>query len=438
MGSELRLALERLLARVDAAGAKTRERILRMMLSLGFGNEATQSIAVDLETLPEDVVDAVHFLVSGTLPRPTEGDQSARWERYRRATRSSSSSSKGLLQSPVVVAPAQHFGRSVGQGLFAVVPLHRGQLLFPFTGSVHGGDTTAYVNKTKARREYCIRIRYGPRAYAINPLTAEGRVHPDHIAAFMNEPSPPPWKLGSVVAHGGRNGVVRGYSHTTGTYEIEFARRTLEVPASEVTSHPLQPPAQTVFEANCHWYDFPVPLAGLYAPTRARRGSEYVWRRRGTKAIVEYEWTLKEFASHFTSVLLPDEGVFRLDKHRLPEPGTLVFLNDECFAGLRRASLVVQTARSHVRVRHAVSPSTAWRLPGTVLAGKATRCASCRDDDDPLCAKCTWVPFPLVHACKDLSPGQELLCLYSTRVASRGLACARPLDDDDLMPMWDS
>ena len=44
------------------------------------------------------------------------------------------------------------------------------------------------------------------------------------------------------------------------------------------------------------------------------------------------------------------------------------------------------------------------------------------------------VPFPVVHGCAEVAPGQELLCLYAQPIAGRGAACAAPLDD--LLPPW--
>lgn len=73
-------------------------------------------------------------------------------------------------------------------------------------------------------------------------------------------------------------------------------------------------------------------------------------------------------------------------------------------------------------LRNAVDASTTWSLPPRILASKQ---------------KEGYVPFPVVHACDDIPRNRELLCLYrETRLKTCGGACASPLRDDYMGPVW--
>ena len=118
----------------------------------------------------------------------------------------------------------------------------------------------------------------------------------------------------------------------------------------------------------------------------------------------------------------------------------VVFLKPDVYHGLDRTGVVTESRegrRGRLTVRHTVAAHTWWRLPETILVGKARQCKSCQTKDDPFCGKCLSVPFPVVHACADIAKGQELLSLYNERDKEdrrldRGLGCA--LHDEDLRP----
>ena len=96
----------------------------------------------------------------------------------------------------------------------------------------------------------------------------------------------------------------------------------------------------------------------------------------------------------------------------------VVFLKPDVYHGLDRTGVVTESRegrRGRLTVRHTVAAHTWWRLPETILVGKARQCKSCQTKDDPFCGKCLSVPFPVVHACADIAKGQELLSLYNER-----------------------
>ena len=469
---------------LDDAPAHVLKVVAALLRSVGESPE--RGDGTDLGAVSRELVAALLWAATGTLLLPDETGQRMRryeytrhlsvgflnaveWIRHRRSGTLTPQLSQRIIQcrlrgwpmhGVVYVRPTQHYGRSVGLGVFAMVHLRRGQLLFQFAGRVVTGGR-CYLAKRAARQDYCIEFNYGLDAYTVNPLDADDvAAHADNVAAFINEPSAPPWQPGDETSVGGRRALVRSYDYRRGAYEVAFdaTGRAAWVDAVDLDPWPSSSSsggagAQRLFEANVMWYDFPVPLQDLYAPRRgapaARRsggGGEVLVYRRTAAQTATVEWPLAAFLRVFSG-FSDDTGVYRMERRVATGTlarGHLVYMVDDVFLGLERYGVVVDLgaaaadgARASVTVRHVVSANTLWRLPRTVLAAKAARCAACRRADDPACRRCTVVPFPLVYACSDVRAGQELLCLYSTRVRSRGVPCRAPLQDEDLLPRWD-
>lgn len=439
---------------------------------------------VDLMDVPRDLLAALHWAVTRSLLLPDEVGQRMRWYvykkqltttfynavewiRHRRAQTMTPQLSNKIIQCRangwpvhriVYVRPSRHYGASIGDGVFAMIHLRRGHLLFQFTGKVVPGGK-CYIAKTLARQNYCIECRYGGDEYTVDPLTRDERAaHPAAVSAHINEPSPPPWRMGDLARVGRHNvRIARAYDYRTGTYGVEYAKgETATVSAVDLDAHPAHPAVQRVFEANVLWYDFPVPLDELYAPNgvvvasggkklgadpSSSRAPLLLPRYRRTRArTTTLRWRLPIFLKEFTG-FSDTTGVFKMERRIATDGGLaaghMVYMRDGVFPGLERYGVVMRTDATSVTVQHAVTANTLWRLPRTVLAGKAHRCPACARSDDPTCTRCSVVPFPLVYACKDIHPGQELLCLYSTRTRLRGLPCRAPLQDADLLPRWD-
>ena len=423
-------------------------------------------------TLSREVIAAIHLACFKKLLVAEDTGQNTRWYTYRRrlsplyysdaewirrrrgspsdplSKRIAECHRKGWpIHEGVYVRPSMHPDGShgsvvsVGSGLFSLLPFKRGHLLFQFTGRVVP-FTKSYIPKNKKRQDYCIECRYGPSDFVVNPLTKDDtEVHPDHFSAFINEPSAPPWRPGDSARHGRRNVIVRSYDHVDGTYAVEYAqgRSDPAVPAVELSPHPMHPlNGKPSFEANTFWYDFPVPLDGLY--TAHSSGEDlpqdcYSFSRTSDRS-VSITWDVENFFKEFTS-FSNSTGIYRLErKGETLVRGNMVYMRDRVFLGLERYGVVQKRDSTSITVLHAVSSDTLWRLPLTVLAGKAERCAACGLKDDPGCTRCKFVPFPLVFCCKDISPGDELLCLYERKIKSRGLPCQEPLQDRDMLPRW--
>lgn len=432
------------------------ERIYRFLKSSGYAVDD----GIDLmEVHPETLV-ILYYMIHSDLPELDYDARKERWQKYRsqlsrqfvhdvqwitqdRGVPSPKLSrlldecreNRYMVRYPAFVRPSSHNGRDVGMGLYSLLPIQRGQLVFQFTGTVHSPPNFSnFLKKNPRRQEYCIRSFHGTREYIINPLAnADTEVDSTHFAAFMNEPSPPPWTEGDIVRYGVRNVIVRKYEE--GMYTVEYADgRTAAVHPSDLTNHPHLPSMDRVFESNCMWYDFPVPLSDLYRPTGyAREGYEYE-RTDANECVLR--WSVAELTKAF-SVFSDTAGVYRIGPATLPQHGHLIFLKEHVFEGLERYGLVVRCRPSYLLVRHTVRSLSGWRLPHRVVAGKASFCDRCKTEDDPLCRVCRVVPFPCVYACKDVGMGDEFLCLYSSRIKSRGHPCREPLTPETMRPRWD-
>ena len=325
-----------------------------------------------------------------------------------------------VADPPTVVLPRTHFGRSVGFGLVALVPFVRGQFLTQFTGTLHERVGTTFYQRGR-RADYVIKVRHAGRAYVVDPLDAETSTRVVHTAAYINEPSAPPFARMTNARHEatGRNVLVHRYVVASGELDVEFAdgaraRVPPEALSTEETRRDPHPP----YRANCMWYDFPAPLEDLYAYRRDRHGMRLYRRTTAHACEVDFRdaaQILAVFEAHTNLAY-----TFELTRARIArvEVGDVLTLRDEVFHALHRNGVVV--ARTPLRVRFVLNADEAFRLPDVAYA--ATSAAG------------TDVPFPVVHACADVVPGQELLCLYAQPIAGRGAACAPPLDD--FLPPW--
>lgn len=454
---------KKLMSRIVVSDPETLASLRQILYSIGENPEE----GTDLMALSTEVVATLYHVLTGGnggLWKPTPEDQAERWRMYRRsipgdtrrdvnwiklqngpmsrrlAERLKEIKTNGWLWfGHMYVKAAEHYGKSVGNGMFALVPVHRGQFLFQFTGELLPNEPK-YRNKTAMRRDYSMIAVYGTKKYTVNPLNEDDTmVSPNHFPGYINEPSPPPWSEGNLVQIDGRNAIVRDYHFESGTYDVEFSKGEMKrVWTEDVMPHPLHPKVARVYEANCMWYPFPVPLHGLYVSTGQKRGHEYVFRRTLSTS-ARYDWKKDEILSTFSS-FSDGTGVYKLTRSIRLQPRMMVFLKDpDVFPGLERYGVVSKvSATGHITVTHVVAPHTAWRLPQLIYAGKFKTCSTCKKEgDDPGCRTCITVPFPVVHACKDIRPDEEVLCLYnSEKDKERGIGCVRALEDADFRPEW--
>jgi hypothetical protein len=456
-----------LLDRILESPVQTRLKVRAFLSSIDM--DPTEGI--DLADVPEEALAVLHLIVFHHRPYvPVPEDATPRLRAYRaRIARSTRDDLKWLFSQvgkptralvqrqrvctqngwtvygPTYVRPSLHYGETVGLGLFAMAPLTRGQMIHQFTGRmVHvtsAAAKKAYVETNDRRMNYCIEMVHGGHEYVVNPLDArDEEVDARYPGAYINEPSPPPWKTGDVVRHSsGRNAVVRKYNYKTATYTLEFSDgRTRAVPLEEVAWHPLhdQSHQPLVSRANCWWFDFPVPLTGLYDYSHINNGGLQVHVRTDSHQCV-LTYTHSELVASVALVSDLTE-LSPLTRARVKHlyGGCVVVLHDEVHRGLKRYGYVTKVTPTTVSVLHLLDPGVGWRLPTRVLATKGVRCAACQTKDDPRCAACRVVPFPTIHVCADVAADTELLCLYSTPIHTRGAACAAVPTEEDLGPTW--
>ncbi|MBM74305.1 MAG: hypothetical protein CMK59_02790 [Proteobacteria bacterium] len=433
------------------------EVVSKLLQSIG---EDPEGEGTDLMSLSRDVLAALYHAATGRLMLASDEEVARLWTEYKRSLtphflgdvewirhrRGYPSPTLGpalsecrrngwLVVDVAYVRPSRHFGKDVGDGLYSLIPLQVGQLLFQFSGSVHP-FSAKYVSKNDMRQNYVIVMKYGSLKLIVNPLIDDDtRVCPTNFAAFINEPSPPVWKKGDVARDDtGKNVLVKRYSFRTGEYDVEYSNQDDRVlPASELMSH--YPPEERKFEANVCWYNFPVPLNDLYSSTGRKRGEHYVFKRTGKKACL-LTWSVAELGTHFQA-FSDATGIYKFSKRISLQPGHMLYLKEDVFDGLENYGIVRSVGQTEITVSHSVLTDVLWRLPHTCLAAKAVRCPECRRDDDATCKMCTFVPFPVVYACRDIRPGEEFLCLYAKPTPSRGLPCRHILRDEAMKPRWD-
>ena len=300
----------------------------------------------------------------------------------------------------------------------ALVPFFRGQFLTQFTGTLHErvGNTFYQRGGAPTTSSRCAR----GRAYVVDPLDAETSTRVVHTAAYINEPSAPPFARMTNARHEATgatcSSTATSWRRASSTSSSPTARARVppEALSTEETRRDPRPP----YRANCMWYDFPAPLEDLYAYRRDRHGMRLYRRTTAHACEVDFRdaaQILAVFEAHTNLAY-----TFELTRARIAriEVGDVLTLRDEVFHALHRNGVVV--ARTPLRVRFVLNADEAFRLPDVAYAA-----TSAAGDD---------VPFPVVHACADVVPGQELLCLYAQPIAGRGAACAPPLDD--FLPPW--
>lgn len=429
--------------------------------------EIPENGEVDLLPLPRDLIATLWWVVTREILTADDMGQRIRWFRHKtslsedfyNAAEELRGNRIGTMPASVqervqmclnnlwpmheivYVRPALHNGIDVGLGLFAMIHLKRGQQLFQFTGRVVPFDR-AYSDKGQ-RQHYIIKFRYGTQWYLTNPLAGDDkRMDPRFYVGYVNEPSAPPWTKGDDVRVGSNEATYVGYDHKTGTSSVEYKNKNKEaVKATAVAAiYPQSPVDTKVLEANTFWYNFPVPLTGLYTPDGQDLDTGlYRYRRIPDAKTAVVQWSIADFFKEFDT-FSDGDGVWQLEENSKISVNHMVYLKiknqDEVFVGLERYGVVRRVAATGVTVLHAVTANALWRLPRIVTVGKAARCSSCTAADNPMCMRCTVVPFPLVYACKNIKPNQELLCLYEKPIKTRGLACTKPLYDADMLPRW--
>lgn len=334
-----------------------------------------------------------------------------------------------LSNPPVYVRPSVHFGRGAGDGLFALAPFYRGQMIVQFTGAVH--DLASGKRFMVGRRQdYVINMRYKGRDFTIDPLdpTTHRNVHPPHYAAYINEPSPPPFANMTNARHepSKRNVLVHRYVHAKGRIRVEYPDgRTEDVEPEALSTEATRAVHQLPYRANCTWFDFPVPLDDLYKRVKVKDNGLCVYKRTNRHACTVTFRGIDEmvtaFESHTNQAYSFEMHRSRVDKITV---GDVLTLRDERMEGLRRHGVVTRvTSSAGWEVHFRLNPDTAWRLPRIVYAGTS----STRGYD---------VPFPCIYACSDIRPGDELLCLYADALPTRGLACRTLMDAPDFGLPW--
>ena len=347
---------------------------------------------------------------------------------------------KGHLLSsfpPVAIAPSCHYGRECGKGAFSLIHILEGQLIHQFTGKVVS-PSKSYLH-TQDRMDYVLNARYGGVSFLVDPLA--GR-QPDlqHRSAYINEPSSPPFPVGSNARHlpTGRNVLVKKYDHANGRMAIEFADASMRyVPPEEIdASLDHRHAHQVKYRANCSWHDFPVSL-NLYRFERTQGddggrkgggGGMYLFRKKeGGDSSCRCWYTqadvLRMF-DHYADV----QGVYNLTPTRMKRVvrGCILVLKKGIFPGMHSETVVTSVDRKgdRVHVVHFVRGDTWWSLPEWVMGAKLSTCASCKQKDDGDCQRCRRVAFPVIYACERIRPGDELLCLYREQTQStRGIGC---------------
>lgn len=334
-----------------------------------------------------------------------------------------------LSNPPVYVRPSTHFGRGVGDGLFAMAPLYRGQMILQFTGTVY--DLSSGKKFMRGRRQdYVINMRYKGLDFTLDPLDPKTHSHvqPPHYAAYINEPSPPPFANMTNARHESskRNILVHRYDHAKGRIRIEFPDgRKEDVEPEALSTEATRAVQHLPFRANCAWFDFPVPLDDLYKRIKVKENGLCVYKRTNkhacTVAFREPAELVAAFESHTNQAYSFEMHRTRVEKIAV---GDVLTLRDERLEGVRRHGVVMRiTSSGGWEVYFRLKPDVAWRLPRIVYAGTS----SARGYD---------VPFPCIYACSDIRPGDELLCLYDDALATRGLRCRTLLDDLDFGLPW--
>ena len=442
--------LAQILREVERASDARKRRAIHLVRTMVASQKGgpNDSLAVDAESIPEEVYHVMyHMLTGAVLPVQHARLERAAQERNaaeRASLRPSAASfptlywfaqlrrpggravlrDRGVVPSaaarrllnackrsghtlvtdpPACVRPSVHFGQPVGDGLFALAPFLRGQMITQFTGAIHDGAAGRRF-MVGNRQDYVIQMRYLGRDFTIDPLDAATHriVVAPNYAAYINEPSAPPFARMTNARHeaSGRNVLVHRYDHLRGMLHVEFADGRMENVAPEgLSTEATRALSAPPYRANCAWFDFPVPLNDLYRKVRVRDNGIRVYRRTARHACTVTVRGVNELLTAFEAHTNQSYS-FAMSSSRASRiaVGDVLTLRDERMEGLRRHGVVVRVGADgrswdvHFRLK----PDVAHRLPRTVHAGPAP------DETYD-------VPFPCIHACRDVEVGEELL-----------------------------
>ena len=454
---------KRILRRIKAAPDSVRSKVKAFLESYGYNI----SKAIDLVAMDEEILVVLYTILHDKAYRPpvdfvtrngiyhtmrssrlSSHQQEAIWWLVHREGSPPKALSNRLqmcreqkwrIYSPFYTRPSHHYGRQIGKGLFALVPLLRGQVLCQFTGRLFL-DTEKYFKSITHHPSlhYVMQFTHGTRNYVCDPLDPSSNTVTTHFAALINEPSPlQRWQIGEVVAieTSGRNGIVKEYDPETQEYTIELSngvRQTLD--SASIRAHPSRRtiksnhPRKDV--ANCAWFDFPVPLTDLYKATDGMRGEEYIYRRtKSTRCTIEY--SPLELADTFYG-FSDTTGIFTLTDSKAKthvRTGTILFLKEDVHRGLERYAHVIRVKDKKIIVEHAVSDAVLWRLPDRILVGRIVVSSGPS-------TSVVHVPFPIIAACSDIASDDEVLCLYGEDHPERGGPCETILDQESMTKTW--
>lgn len=461
--------LKQLLKDIEKTDKTTLTRIQEFLYASNLDPEE----GVDLNQLPDEIVDILHVIVHNTLPKTQTLDKSVlkdyrskitrknkevaiiRWLRSNQqstpppfvaSVMKNAQEKQWMMFGPFVARPAKHYGSSVGMGLYTMISLFKGQILCQFTGSLtvkgkgkKGKQQIKTFSNADQQINYIMSINYLGNNIIINPLSQKQQV--DHnFAAYINEPSPLPFKKFDVVTVDNRNAVVlEPYDYMAESVFVEYSDNTTEfVDVDRVKFHPLQPKFTHKHRANTMWYDFPVPVKDLYVATGNQQGEHYVYKRTSnTDTVVHFTYEQILSTYQYLSDTTAFFKVTPTSVKKYLQPGTVLVLQEDVYRGLNRSGIVLESPTSKLYyIKHTMIPVMAWALPTTILVGKYHRCVNCAKSDDPYCSKCELLAFPMVCACSDIPAQSELLCLYGEKIASRGVGCKQGLEISEIRPEW--
>ena len=374
---------------------------------------------------------------------------------------------------PCVVMLSRHYGRPIGDGLFALVPLMRGQLLCQFEGTMQFlmRKGISYFDSNQAaqamRRRYCLPFNYGGTQYIINPLVEDHFVGEKNAAGFINEPSAPPFVPNEwVVLYADTKNLVRVVYYDYANWRVVVTRdgerldvhpRDIERPdvtwfasvdelnatyatyanriQSAFNKDPtivLQKRNGTFFQTNGAptWQnDDYVQVNNRVFQNRMRHKTHYyeanctffdfpvpiemydVTGDVATRRTDENHCDIKSSLEEL--VRWCSGGVDARGKFTEPHrfvPGAVLFLRPNIFEGLRPFVHVTDHRGSVLKIRVFVESKYMWRLPNKIKVARVGGKV---------------IPFPLVYIHRDVKIGQELLCIYDrvNRLSTRGISC---------------
>ena len=113
------------------------------------------------------------------------------------------------------------------------------------------------------------------------------------------------------------------------------------------------------------WQDWPVPLDGLYVPTR-KRGDEYVHTRPAMPGFAEVNVMRKKVPVMYLEYLdTSSNTVYFMEDNVKLVRGMLMFLKNDVrnVDGLERLGMITEVTPRRVSVRHTLRPNMLWVLP---------------------------------------------------------------------------